>query len=249
MEQMDKHSTAEQTNSRRRFVKGTSAALVVSSLTSRSVFAQATETAGCTISGFQSATPSGVERHSEACGGFSQGAWGQPYANGNGSIEQWHAAGLYYYQLTGGAKFAQGFVPNTSEQAGRPNSKRSQDNQRFTTCFGTLSCPPTKWFDIFGSGGAQINSSHSLHNVLNMGGSVALDRDAAAAFLSSCWIKSQGFAQNFVDPRDIVILHNSAVTMPGGGGTLAMHDGNTISRPTKAVIHNFLVNLQYAKNA
>lgn len=256
MGQMDKHSASENGNSRRRFIKGTSAAVVVTSLTSKSVFAQAVDPAGCTPSGFQSVNPSGVERHSGACNGFSHGGWATPYSgNGDGSIEQWDLAGDIYHTMTGGSVFATAFVPEKPAQAGISSSQQlSRANARFDRCFGynahnaNSSCTSTKWADVFGNVGPL--SSMSLHKVLMQGGAYSLERDAVAAFLSACYLRYRdGMSVNFIDPRDVVNLYAAAQSNPAGGQNVTLFNGNVIKAPSKSQLGAFFLGLQHSNNA
>jgi hypothetical protein len=84
---------SNQGNSRRNLLKkGIVGVPVVTLLANKPAFG-----AVCTLSGFQSVNPSGVERHADECQGFSPGGWKENgyKLNGDGNRNQWIAAGFY----------------------------------------------------------------------------------------------------------------------------------------------------------
>lgn len=168
--------------SRRRFITSMAvpAALAV---VSKPVFATGNV---CNISGFTSVNPSGVERHETmGCGGFSPGAWKNPYSGrGDGSLQDWITAGKNFHQFYGTSGFENGFFPN-------PDGSSS-------------STAATKFSDIFSS-----SSGMSLHDAMLLTGS-HVERFAACAFLSACFFKwGTGANKSKISPVDIIGLYDA----------------------------------------
>jgi len=83
---------ADKKNSRRSLLKKTIIGVpVVMTLANKPAFG-----AVCSLSGFQSVNPSGVDRHDRGCGGISPGGWKENgyKTNGDGNRNQWSAAGF-----------------------------------------------------------------------------------------------------------------------------------------------------------
>jgi len=84
----------DKNNSRRSLLKKTIIGVpVVITLANKPAFG-----AVCSLSGFQSVNPSGVDRHDGGCGGISPGGWkenGYKTGNQDGNRNQWIAAGFY----------------------------------------------------------------------------------------------------------------------------------------------------------
>ena len=176
--------------SKRKFSKAGLAAPVIMTLTSQSALAIVPNR--CTISGFSSVTPSGVERHTvDSCGGivpggetFSPGGWGSPdVGNGNsdGNRSQWYSTG------------------------NAPNPRNGSGNSNFSPSTASASVlvqdpVPTAFNRIF----THSSRTDSLHDAI-LDTSNQLDRHAAANYLNAV-LFSWG-APGHISASEIVNLH------------------------------------------
>ncbi|NMP30551.1 hypothetical protein HII17_03150 [Thalassotalea sp. M1531] len=141
-------------NSRRSLLKKTAIGVPAAiTLTTKPAFG-----AVCSLSGFQSVNPSGVDRHSTRCQGISPGGWGQNgYKSGNqqGCRGAWELAGYYPNPRV---ESSYKFNPNNAKTASNPSGIFPND-------------PAARlFFDEFpgSSPEASIASGDTMHDVLLM---------------------------------------------------------------------------------
>lgn len=183
------------TSSRRRLLVGATVPAVLS-LISLPAFGRGG--ARCTISGFTSVNPSGVRHDVNGCGGYSPGAWKNPYAgNGDGSLADWIQAGKNCASMTGALEFSDGFFPNpesTSSGGKRKKGKTSSSDSGDATLFQ----------DVFGG-----SDTDTLHDKLMATGN-SLDRAAVDALLNSCFFEwGVGVNSSKMHPVDVVGLYQT----------------------------------------
>ncbi|WP_146027204.1 hypothetical protein [Bowmanella denitrificans] len=213
-------------NSRRRFILG-AAAPVVLSVISKPVMATGRV---CTISGFTSVNPSGVARHTTSgCGGLSPGAWRNPYSgNSDGGYQYWAAVGVV--------------PPKPSESMSGVNSSNiNYLRDQYFSYFGLSSRPKTykpetMFGDIF-STGSYLNMS--LYDILNGDGS-KLAKFAATAFLNASYFGWGVTELNKIHPLDVVALYDA---LPGA--YVRTTSGSQVVRPGDGELKNFFENLQH----
>lgn len=183
----DNHTGVDK--SKRKFSKAGMAAPVIMTLTSQSALGVTNK---CTISGFHSVTPSGVERHTvESCGGivpggegFSPGGWGQPdVGNGNsdGNRTQWYST------------------------SNAPNPRNGNGNTSYSPDTANPSAPgQDPVATLFNSIFTHSSRTGSLHDAI-LDTSNQLDRHAAANYLNAVLL-SWG-SPGHISASEIVNLH------------------------------------------
>ena len=204
---------SESVDTKRRLLSGAAPAV----LTLLSIPAFGARGAVCSISGMQSVNPSGVTRHTTTgCGGLSPGAWKNPYAGiGDGSLADWHQAGLNYYN--------QEFIPNPGSSSGSgPNATSSND-------------PATLFASIFNAPG----DTESLHDKLNHIGNT-FERSTVEAFINACFFQWGVGANSAIHAIDVVGLYNATP-----GSQYQTVKGNTVTVPSDADLHTFFYNLMH----
>ena len=213
-------------NSRRRFILG-AAAPVVLSVISKPVMATGRV---CTISGFTSVNPSGVARHTTSgCGGLSPGAWKNPYSgNSDGNYLSWEKVGVV-------PPFPSGMMNGVT------STNIDFLKQEYYLCFGIskrprIYKPETRFGDIFSSGG-YLNTT--LYEVLN-GQAGSLEKFAATAFLNATYFGWGVTELNKIHPLDVVALYDA---MPGA--YVRTTSGSQVVRPGDGELKNFFENLQH----
>lgn len=171
---------SENIDSKRRLLSAAAPAV----LTLLSIPAFGARGAVCSISGMQSVNPSGVTRHTTTgCGGYSPGAWKTPYGgNGDGSLADWHQAGLNYYN--------QEFYPNPGSGNGANPTSSSE--------------PATLFSSIFTSPG----DPDSLHDKLEQTGDT-FERSTVEAFINACFFQWGVGANTSIHAIDVVGLYNA----------------------------------------
>lgn len=246
------------TQTRRRFLLGTGA-LAASSLISKSVFAQST-TNNCLISGFTSVAPSGTTDGNVACNGFSHGAWKTPYVGNpannpgaDGNLRQWIMAGEGFGTMMSSnssatlfsSSMAHGFMPEAPQQGVNFSGNATHFSgwqSMYNNAMGN-GAQVTKFGDIFKRGPVD----QTLYSVLvnNQG---SMDFDAAAAFLTACYMMAQGTYRLdlFIHPLDIIDLHMYAYDYPSGGAVMTTQGGIEITTPSATDIATFFYQLQHA---
>jgi hypothetical protein len=178
--------------SRRRFTGAGIAVPAILTLANRPAFG-----AICTPSGFVSydggANPSGVRHTNQRCGGYSPGAWKNPYIGGDGSFQQWLAAGQWQAEDR--------FLPNHPQSENAGAIAGGFNFGTFNSTYGNKNnYQPTLFNDAFGY--AILGGTTSMHDVLlNFPGS--LEFHAVAALLNG----GLNLSGLYMDPQDVIDLY------------------------------------------
>ncbi len=218
------HLEGTSVKSRRKFIIGAGAPVVLSMFSP--VAFGATQNS-CTISGYQSVAPSGPPPNPDGCGGYSPGAWFNPFSGSpennsgapgdgsDGNMYHWHAVGL---------------IPPHPSDVGAHGKWVAP----YVATFGPQALA-TRLPELLGA----IAPDITVYEALDDASTYRLERFAACAFMSAT-LFGWGSGDSKIHPLDIIGLYETAPNAP-----YTTQSGNVVTRPTDTKLVDFFEQLQH----